>query len=48
MLEDVIAGLEGGHAGYAFGTGLVAIDAVLKLLSAGDNIIAVDDIYGGA
>jgi cystathionine beta-lyase len=48
VLEDVVAELEGGYAGYAFGTGLAAIDAVLKLLSAGDEIIAVDDIYGGA
>ena len=48
VLEDVVAGLEGGHAGFAFSTGLAAIDAVLKLLSTGDEIIAVDDIYGGA
>ena len=48
VLEDVVAQLEGGHAGFAFGTGLAAIDAVLKLLSSGDEIIAVDDIYGGA
>jgi len=47
-LEDVVAGLEDGHGASAFGTGLAAIDAVLKLLSAGDEIIAVDDIYGGA
>ncbi|MCK7590336.1 PLP-dependent aspartate aminotransferase family protein [Subsaxibacter sp. CAU 1640] len=48
VLEDVVANLEGGHSGFAFATGLAAIDAVLKLLSAGDEIIAVDDIYGGA
>jgi cystathionine beta-lyase/cystathionine gamma-synthase len=47
-LEQLIAGIEGGHSGYAFATGLAAIDAVLKLLSSGDEIIAVDDIYGGA
>lgn len=47
-LEEVVAQLEGGHAAYAFATGLAAIDAVLKLLSAGDEIVAVDDIYGGA
>ena len=47
-LEDIVAGLEQGHSGFAFATGLAAIDAVLKLLSAGDEIIAVDDIYGGA
>ena len=48
VLEDLIAKIEGGDAGFAFATGLAAIDAVLKLLSAGDEIIAVDDIYGGA
>ena len=47
-LEDVVAKLEHGHSAFAFATGLSAIDAVLKLLSAGDEIIAVDDIYGGA
>jgi cystathionine beta-lyase len=48
VLEDLIASLENGCAGYAFASGLAAIDAVLKLLKAGDEIIAVDDIYGGA
>ena len=48
VLEDVIAELEEGHGGFAFATGLAAIDSVLKLLSAGDEIVAVDDIYGGA
>ena len=48
VLEDVVAELENGHSGFAFATGLAAIDAVLKLLSAGDEIVAVDDIYGGA
>ncbi|MBZ0328362.1 MAG: PLP-dependent aspartate aminotransferase family protein [Altibacter sp.] len=48
VLEDVVAQLEAGHSGFAFATGLAAIDAVLKLLSAGDEIVAVDDIYGGA
>lgn len=48
VLENLIAQLEGGHTGVAFGSGLAAIDAVLKLLQSGDEIIAVDDIYGGA
>ncbi len=48
VLEDVVAQLEEGDAGFAFSTGLAAIDAVLKLLSVGDEILAVDDIYGGA
>jgi cysteine-S-conjugate beta-lyase len=47
VLEDLIAELEGGVAGFAFGSGLAAIDAVIKLLSAGDEVLAVDDIYGG-
>src|SRR5215813_800972 len=47
-LENLIAQLEGGSTGAAFASGLAAIDAVLKLLESGDEIIAVDDIYGGA
>lgn len=47
-LENIIAKLEGGHSGYAFASGLAAIDAVVKLLETGDEILAVDDIYGGA
>lgn len=47
-LEALIAELEGGDAGFAFGSGLAAVDAVLKLLSSGDHIVAVDDIYGGS
>ena len=47
-LENIIAQLEKGSTGIAFASGLAAIDAVLKLLKAGDEIIAVDDIYGGA
>jgi len=48
ILEKIVAGLEGGSTGIAFSSGLAAIDAVLKLLQSGDEIIAVDDIYGGA
>jgi cystathionine beta-lyase len=47
-LENIVAGLEKGSNGIAFGSGLAAIDAVLKLLQSGDEIVAVDDIYGGA
>ncbi|WP_118976099.1 trans-sulfuration enzyme family protein [Taibaiella koreensis] len=47
-LEEVLAGLEGGATGLAFASGLAAIDTVLKLLKSGDEILAVDDIYGGA
>ncbi|HMI64337.1 MAG TPA: PLP-dependent aspartate aminotransferase family protein [Puia sp.] len=48
VLEDLVAQLEGGSTGAAFASGLAAIDAVLKLLQSGDEVIAVDDIYGGA
>lgn len=48
VLEDLIAQLENGSTGLAFASGLAAIDAVLKLLEAGDEIVAVEDIYGGA
>jgi cystathionine beta-lyase len=47
-LESLVAQLEGGSTGAAFASGLSAIDAVLKLLQSGDEVIAVDDIYGGA
>jgi cystathionine beta-lyase len=47
-LENLIASLEEGTVGAAFGSGLAAIDAVVKLLQSGDEILAVDDLYGGA
>lgn len=47
-LEQLIATLEGGSQGLAFASGLAAIDAVVKLLHAGDEILAIDDLYGGA
>ena len=47
VLENLTARLEHGTAGFAFASGLAAIDAVIKLLSTGDEIVAVDDIYGG-
>lgn len=47
-LEKLIATLEDGATGIAFSSGLAAIDAIIKLLNAGDEIVAVDDIYGGA
>jgi cystathionine beta-lyase/cystathionine gamma-synthase len=48
ICEEVIAKLEGGSTACAFASGLSAIDSVIKLLNAGDEIVAVDDIYGGA
>lgn len=47
-LEDALASIESGARALAFGSGLAAIDAVLKLLNPGDEIIAVDDLYGGS
>jgi len=47
ILEELIAKLENGKSGFAFSSGLAAIDAVIKLLSTGDEVLAVDDIYGG-
>jgi cystathionine beta-lyase len=46
-LEDIIAALEGGARGYAFGSGIAAVSSVLGILSAGDHIIAAEDVYGG-
>lgn len=46
-LEKSLASLEKGTYGLAFGSGLAAIDAVLKLLKPGDEVIATNDIYGG-
>ncbi|MGL4582712.1 MAG: trans-sulfuration enzyme family protein [Flavobacterium sp.] len=47
VLENLIASLENGAKGFAFGSGLAAIDAVFKTLSQGDEVIAVANIYGG-
>lgn len=47
VLEDLIAKAERGATGVAFASGMAAIDAVLRLLKAGDHVIAGDDIYGG-
>src|ERR1700722_7592958 len=48
VLETAMGQLENGRTCIAFGRGLAAIGAVVKLLETGDEIIAVDDIYGGA
>ncbi|MGH1386138.1 cystathionine gamma-synthase [Kordia sp.] len=46
-LENGLASLENGNYGLAFGSGLAAIDAVLKLLKSGDEVISTNDLYGG-
>lgn len=45
--ERCIADLEGGKAGFAFGSGLAAAATVLDLLDSGSHVIAMDDLYGG-
>lgn len=47
VLQDTIARLEGGKAGFAFATGMAAETTVLHLLKAGDHVISGDDVYGG-
>lgn len=46
-LEEAFAALEGGRFGLAFSSGVAATDAVLKLLSPGDEVICGNDMYGG-
>lgn len=47
-LENAVASLENGNFGMAFGSGMAAIDAVLKLLTPGDEVICTSDLYGGS
>jgi cystathionine gamma-lyase len=47
-LERNVASLEGGTHGFAFGSGLAALDAVLKLLKSGDHVVCGDNVYGGS
>src|SRR5215207_5955175 len=46
-LEEAYAQIENGKFGLAFGSGVAATDAVIKLLSPGDEVIAANDMYGG-
>ncbi|AXT18758.1 cystathionine gamma-synthase [Flavobacteriaceae bacterium AU392] len=46
-LENAFASIENGKYGLAFGSGLAAIDAVVKLLKPGDEVISTSDLYGG-
>src|SRR6266852_4646550 len=46
-LERNIAALEGGRHGFAFASGLAAVDAVLKLLAEGDHVVSGENVYGG-
>lgn len=47
-LEKNLAALENGVDGICFGSGMAAMDAVLKLLSHGDEVLATNDLYGGS
>jgi cystathionine beta-lyase/cystathionine gamma-synthase len=47
-LERNVASLEGAEHGFAFGSGLAALDAVLKLLKAGDHVVCGENVYGGS
>lgn len=46
-LENSLASIENGNYGLAFGSGLAAIDAVMKLLKPGDEVVSTNDLYGG-
>ena len=46
-LEDALAAIENGKFGLSFSSGVAATDAVIKLLSPGDEVIAANDMYGG-
>src|SRR5215469_6093353 len=46
-LEKTLAKLEGGHAAYAFSSGMAAIDSVFRLLRPGDHVVLSEAVYGG-
>ncbi|WP_414053152.1 bifunctional cystathionine gamma-lyase/homocysteine desulfhydrase [Macrococcus equi] len=46
-LETLIADIEHGHEGFAFGSGMAAVSTVVMLLNAGDHIVVGSDVYGG-
>ncbi|MCR9286454.1 MAG: cystathionine gamma-synthase [Bacteroidetes bacterium] len=48
VLEKNLAALENGKFGICFGSGLAAMDAILKMLEPGDEILSVNDLYGGS
>jgi len=45
--EDCISDLEGGTHGFAFASGMAAVDTVMHLLAPGDHVLAMNDLYGG-
>ncbi|KTD63368.1 trans-sulfuration enzyme family protein [Legionella spiritensis] len=46
--EACVADLESGQRGFAFASGMAAINSVIDLLNCGDHVVAMDDLYGGA
>jgi len=48
VLQTNLAALENGKAGICFGSGMAAMDAILRLLNPGDEIISTNDLYGGS
>jgi cystathionine gamma-lyase / homocysteine desulfhydrase len=46
-LEELIKDIEGGYAGFAFGSGMAAITAVIMMFNSGDHVLLTDDVYGG-
>ena len=47
VLEETLAEADAGHRGFAFASGLAAIDAVLRLFVPGDKLVVTEDLYGG-
>ena len=47
-LENAFASIENGKYGLAFGSGLAAIDCIIKLLNPGDEVVSTNDLYGGS
>ena len=45
--EKCVADLESGEFGFAFASGMAAADTILSLLKVGDEVLAIDDLYGG-
>jgi len=47
-LQESLAGIENGKYGICFSSGLAALDAIIKLLKSGDEVISTNDLYGGS
>jgi cystathionine beta-lyase len=48
QLQNAVAALENGKHGLAFASGMAAVDAIIKLLQPGDEVISTNDLYGGS